>query len=120
VRTAGKWSVTGVRPCGRPNKTTATVGLPTSVTAFTNSTYCGGGVRRVAALLLGQVVAVPAGLAADVQDHDVGFPGRRDGGRDVGRLGGQDSRAGDRGDLHLRQQPSDRLGERDGSVLALA
>jgi hypothetical protein len=70
-------------------------------------------VRGVAALLLGQVVAVPAGLAADVQDHHVGVAGGGDRGGDVHRIGGEHAGAGDRGDLGVREQLADRLGERD-------
>jgi hypothetical protein len=106
--------MTGERPCRRARETTATVGLPTSY-RVDELDLLGRevDVRGVAALLLGQVVAVPAGLAADVQDHGVGVAGGGDRGRDVNRIGGEHAGAGDRGDLGVREQLADRLGERD-------
>jgi hypothetical protein len=54
---------------------------------------------------------VPAHLAADVEDDNVGLPSGGDGSGDVGGPGRQDPGAGDRADLGLGQEPPDRLGQ---------
>ena len=77
-------------------------------------------VRGVLALAFGEVVAVPAGFAADVQDDDVGLSGGRHRARDVARIRGQHAGPRRSGDLGVRQQPADRLGKRDRGVVRLA